>query len=236
MRLPGRRGIVTGASSGIGRAIAIALANEGVSLCLAGRDKDRLEAAQAACRSSVARTAAVAGDLTQPGAIETLAAAAEREFASIDVLVHSAGIYARGTHAETDAAGFRHQLEANLIPPWRLTKRLLPTLRDVVFINSSQGLAAAPGVGHFAATQHALKAVADCLREEVNAAGVRVLTIHVGRTATPRQERIFAQEGRHYAPERLMQPEDVAAVVIAALALPRTAEMTSVSVRSMQKP
>ena len=70
----------------------------------------------------------------------------------------------------------------------------------------------------------------------MNATGVRVLTIHVGRTATPRQERIFAQESCAYAPERLMQPEDVAAVVIAALALPRTAEMTNVTLRPMQKP
>jgi NADP-dependent 3-hydroxy acid dehydrogenase YdfG len=80
-----------------------------------------------------------------------------------------------------------------------------------------------------------LKAVADALRAEVNDAGTRVLSVHVGRTATSRQERIFAMEGRPYTPERLMQPSDVADVVVAALTLPRTAEMTSVSIRPMMK-
>jgi NADP-dependent 3-hydroxy acid dehydrogenase YdfG len=94
---------------------------------------------------------------------------------------------------------------------------------------------ASPGVGQFAATQHGLLAVADALRGEVNSRGTRVLTVHVGRTATSRQERIFAMEGREYTPERLMQPEDVASVVLTALALPRTAEMTNVSVRPTQK-
>ena len=61
------------------------------------------------------------------------------------------------------------------------------------------------GVGQFAATQHAMKAVADSLRAEINAAGVRVLTLHAGRTATPRQEKIFADEARRYEPERLMR-------------------------------
>jgi NAD(P)-dependent dehydrogenase (short-subunit alcohol dehydrogenase family) len=104
-----------------------------------------------------------------------------------------------------------------------------------VFINSSQGLAASPGVGQYAAAKHGLRAVADSLRGEVNDRGTRVLSVHVGRTATPMQERIFAMEGRAYAPERLMQPEDVGQVVLAALVLPRTAEMTSVSIRPALK-
>ena len=69
----------------------------------------------------------------------------------------------------------------------------------------------------------------------LTARGTRVLTVHVGRTATPRQAQIFAMEGRAYTPEKLMQPEDVAEVVLCALRLPRTAEMTTVSIRPMQK-
>jgi short-subunit dehydrogenase len=217
--LDGRFALVTGATGGIGGA----LAGAGAKLIVAGRDPERL--ADIAQRAGGAR--AVAGDLTMAEDAEALGSAA----AGVDILVHSAGFYSRGD----DPAVFESQLKANLVAPYRLTYRLLDGLEDVVFINSSQGLSASPGVGQFAATQHGLLAFADALRGEVNSSGTRVLTVHVGRTATSRQERIFAMEGREYTPERLMQPEDVATVVLTALALPRTAEMTNVSVRPTQK-
>ena len=116
---------------------------------------------------------------------------------------------------------------------------MFPLLRSsrgqIVFINSSVGLTTRPGVGQFSATQHALKAFADTLRAEVNAAGVRVLSVYPGRTATPRQEAIHRAEGRAYFPERLLQPEDVAVVVINALALNRTAEVTDIQIRPFAK-
>ena len=95
--------------------------------------------------------------------------------------------------------------------------------------------AARRNVSQFAATQHALKAIADHLREEVNADGVRVISVFPGRTATSRQAALYAREGRPYQPELLLQPEDVASVVVHALALPRTAEVTNVSIRPTLK-
>jgi NADP-dependent 3-hydroxy acid dehydrogenase YdfG len=132
------------------------------------------------------------------------------------------------------------QYAADIRAPYLLTKALLPMLKaskgQVVFINSSLGVnAKRPEVGQFAATQHALKAIAESLREEVNRDGIRVLSLYLGRTATPRQERLYQQEGRVYQPELLMQPEDVAAMVISALALPRTAEVTDISMRPLVK-
>jgi NADP-dependent 3-hydroxy acid dehydrogenase YdfG len=80
-----------------------------------------------------------------------------------------------------------------------------------------------------------MRAVADSLREEVNADGVRVLSLFLGRTATDRQRAIFAMEGRPYPAERLIQPEDVAEAVLAMLRLPRTVEATQLTLRPMQK-
>lgn len=217
--LEGRHALVTGATGGIGGAIAVALAEAGARVVVAGRDHARLDEVAERAGSALA----LPGDLTRREEVEELAEAA----AGVDILVHCAGCYARGD----DPGVFEDQLRSNLVAPYRLTQLLLGGLRDLVFINSSQGLNASPGVGQFAATQHGLRAVADALRGEVNDRGTRVLTVHVGRTATSRQERIFAMEGRPYTPERLMQPEDVAQVVLTALALPRTAEMTSVSIR-----
>jgi NADP-dependent 3-hydroxy acid dehydrogenase YdfG len=104
-----------------------------------------------------------------------------------------------------------------------------------VFVNSTVGLEARAGVGQYASTQHALRAVADALRAEVNHDGVRVLTVYLGRTASERQARIFQMEGRDYVPESLMQPDDVAQMVMAALSLPSTAEVTEIRMRPAVK-
>ena len=114
--------------------------------------------------------------------------------------------------------------------PFVLTQALLPLLKlgpgQIVFINSSQGLSARATTGPYAATQHALKALADSLRQEVNADGVRVLSVYPGRTATARMESLYEIEGRKYQPELLLQAEDIAQIVVASLQLPRTAEVT----------
>ena len=144
-----------------------------------------------------------------------------------------------GKVEDTPVERFDELYAANLRGPYLLTQRCLPLLKSsrgqVVFINSSTGLAAPAAVGVFAATQHALKAIADALRDEVNEAGVRVLSVFPGRTATPRMLARYATEGRVYQPELLLQPGDVASVVVSSLALPRTAEVTNVSIRPQAK-
>jgi NADP-dependent 3-hydroxy acid dehydrogenase YdfG len=118
-----------------------------------------------------------------------------------------------------------------------LTQRLLPLLKkprgQIVFVNSSAGLSARHNTGQFSATQHAFKALADALRDEVNADGVRVASIFPGRTATPRISNLHTKEGREFKPELLLQPEDVASVVTNCLYLPWTAEVTNISIRPM---
>ena len=86
-------------------------------------------------------------------------------------------------------------------------------------------------MSQYAATQHALRALAESLREEVNAAGVRVLNVFLGRTATPRQASIYQSQGWTYQPELLVQPDDVASIVVGALTLSRTAEVTELTIR-----
>jgi NAD(P)-dependent dehydrogenase (short-subunit alcohol dehydrogenase family) len=135
---------------------------------------------------------------------------------------------------------FDWQYRINGRAPYALTQALLPMLRarrgQIVFINSSVGLGARANVGQYAATKHALKAIADSLRGEENADGLRVLSVFLGRTATPMQQAVHEMEGRAYHPKRLMRPEDVATVEINALSLPRSAEVTDISIRPLAKP
>jgi NADP-dependent 3-hydroxy acid dehydrogenase YdfG len=226
--LAGRVAVVTGASSGIGAAITRALAERGVEVCAVGR---RLEALDALGEAVHARPL----DLTDDAAIDALPG----ELGRVDVLVHCAGEIAHAPHASARVEDLDLQYRANLRAPYRLTQALLPALRasdgDVVFVNSSIYGHARAGTGQFAATQYGLAAVADALRDEVNGDGVRVLSVFPGRTATPRQARLHEAEGRPYHPERLLQPEDVAAAVLGALELPRTAEVTDLRIRPFLK-
>jgi NADP-dependent 3-hydroxy acid dehydrogenase YdfG len=161
-------------------------------------------------------------------------------FGGLDVLVHSNGIHLADPLEHAKVADFDRLWRSNVRSPFILTQLLLPSLRasagQIVFVNSSIGLDTRPGVGQFSATQHALRALADTLRAEVNPNGIRVLNVYPGRTATKRQARLFEQEGRQYAPERLLQPAEIASVVIESLTLPRTSEVTDIRIRPMQNP
>jgi NADP-dependent 3-hydroxy acid dehydrogenase YdfG len=86
----------------------------------------------------------------------------------------------------------------------------------------------------YAASKHALKSVADGIRNAANGDGIRVLSVYPGSTATPMQEAIFRFENRAYRDERLLQPEDVAEAILGALVLPRTAELTELFIRPLR--
>jgi CDP-diacylglycerol--serine O-phosphatidyltransferase len=160
--------------------------------------------------------------------------------AAVDILVHSAGsILLKPFEATTDDE-FDAQLRINARSPFILTRALLPCLRNrqgqVVFINSSASQQKARShQSAYAASKFALTAIADSLRDEVNDAGVRVLSVFPGRTATPMQESVFEFEQREYCGERLLQPEDVAESVVSALSLPRTAEVTDLHLRPFRR-
>ncbi|MGH2414716.1 MAG: SDR family oxidoreductase, partial [Brasilonema sp.] len=231
--------VVTGASSGIGKAIALALASHGVKLCLVGRKLETLEAIAEIAQNTTPRVLCYRTDLTVDEDIYELKAHLEQDFGKVDLLILSAGIYSMGTLQSSTVKTLDWLYQSNVRAPYLLTKALLPMLLtsrgQLVFMNSSSVKRTRADVGQFAATQHALKEIADSLREEVNADGVRVLSVFPGRTATPRQANIFEIEGREYHPEHLIQPEDVAAAVINALSLPQTAEVTDIHIRPFKK-
>lgn len=238
-RLTGRAAVVTGASSGIGHAIALDLAAAGASVLATGRD--------GAALSQLARTAAAgrvdlrvfATEITDADGRERLVETARAELGEISVLVHSAGVYHSGPMTMASLADLDDQYAVNLRAPYALTQLLLPdltrTLGDIIFVNSTQGLSASPEVGQYAATKHALRAIADSLRGELGPKGPRVCTILPGRTATAMQRKIFETEGRDWDPEALMQPEDVAAMVLSVVELPRRVEVTDIVMRPAQK-
>jgi NADP-dependent 3-hydroxy acid dehydrogenase YdfG len=231
--------VVTGASSGIGKAIGLAMAAQGAPLYLVGRDTQTLEPILGAARKDAPRAQLFRADLTRDEDIRALVDRVHRDHGRLDVLIHCAGLIFHGEHAKASISELDALYQSNVRGPYLLTQLALPLLRvtpgQIVFVNSSSGLRARARAGQFSATQHAMKAFADSLRDEVNADGIRVLTVFPGRTATPRTEKLFHEEGKAYRPGLLMQPEDVATMVLHALSLPRSAEVTEIAMRPLYK-
>jgi NADP-dependent 3-hydroxy acid dehydrogenase YdfG len=227
--------LVTGASSGIGRAIAIAIAATGGVLCLVGRDRERLKKTALVARPMAREVTTFSADLSVDQNITELVKHVEEKVGSINVLIHCAAAHVTGPVDDVSVDHLDLLYRTNVRAPYALTRALLPMLKpakgQIVFVNSSQGLQARGNVAAYAATKHALKAIADSLREEVNENGIRVLSIYPGRTATPTIEALYKIKGQTYRPDLLLQPGDIAQVIVNLLGLPRTAEVTNLEIR-----
>lgn len=231
--------VVTGASSGIGKAIALSLAGRGAEICLVARRGELLKDVANQVQALGSRGHDYPADLTKDSDIAGLADKMRQDLGRLDILVLCGGAISHGALESSSLTDFDLLYRSNVRSHYAMIQALLPLLRksqgQIVFINSSAGLRSPATVGQFSATQHAFRAIADSLRDEVNGYGIRVLSIYPGRTATPRMAKLFEKEGRPYKPELLLQPEDVAEVVTHTLCLPRTAEVTDISIRPMQK-
>lgn len=233
----GKTALVTGAAGGIGRAVVLRLARAGAEVFPLGRSPERLAA--------LARDSAPAGagpplhpiacDLADDDAVAALRSRVPR----LDILVHSAGFIRMAALESAPIADFDRHYRINARAPLLLTQALLPLLRaargQIVFVNSSIGVRVKARAGAYAASKHALKAIADTLRMELNPSGVRVISVFPGNTATGMQEQLCRVQGRPYDPHAMLQPDDVATAVIDALRLPESAEVTDIHIRPARK-
>ena len=235
----GRTAIITGGGTGVGAAVALALAKAGASVHLIGRRLDKLQSIAAKARGLGSQAICYSADLATESGQLGLTRRLIRDLPRIDVLIQNAATYDAGLIEHASVAELDRMYQTNVRAPYVLTQSLLPMLKarrgQVVFINSSSGIVAKPMSAQYDSTKHALKAIANSLRDEVNAHGIRVLNVFLGRTAGEMQERIHRMEGKPYRPELLLQPDDVAAVILTALSLPSAAEVTEIHIRPMVK-
>ncbi len=217
--------LLTGAGSGIGAGLAQRLHERGDGLLLVARSQERAD--ELAARHPGAAT--LVADLADPGSL----AALELPDA-LDSVVHAAGVVDLGPVAELSAGSWREQLDVNLLAPAELTRLALPALRrsrgTAVFVNSGSGLRVNPTWAAYGASKFGLRALADALRQEEAEHGVRVTSIYPGRTATPMQEQVHAQEGQEYDATRWIRPETVVDAILHVLDLPRDATIPDVTV------
>jgi NAD(P)-dependent dehydrogenase (short-subunit alcohol dehydrogenase family) len=194
-RLDGKRAVVTGASSGIGREIAAAFGRAGAHLLLVGRNQTRLSEAAGEVRATGAAASAIAVDLTTETGPADVVAAAAAELGRIDVLVHSAGVYERAAFEETTLETLDWHWNVNLRAPFALTQAALPLLRagsSVVFLSSVAGATSIPDTAAYAASKAGLNSLTGVLAVELAPRGIRVNAVSAGFTATPMNERLRA--------------------------------------------
>lgn len=217
--------LITGASGGIGRAIAVALAPTH-HVHLVGRNRTALDELAADLPSASVHVA----DLGDGAQVARLADGIDM----LDVLVHSAGVLHMGTTEQLTPEQWSESMAVNVLAPVELTRVLLPALRcsagQVLLLNSGLGHRTVPGSGAYSASKFALRAFADTLRQEEARHGIRVTSIHPGRVATPMQQQLRAWEGRPYDGEAWVRPEQVADAVLTVVNLDRNADITTLDI------
>ena len=192
------RAIVTGASSGIGRAIALELARFGAELVISARRRERLEQVAAEIRSLGRRAEIVAGDLTDANVRQALLACAEQKLGGLDMLVNNAGVAALGPFEDANPGRLRQIFELNFFSLVELTRAALPVLKRgrkpiVVNIGSIVGRVAVPHLSEYSAAKFAVRGFSDALRAELHGRGVDVLLVSPATVETEIWERMLEE-------------------------------------------
>jgi len=239
--LAGRTAIVTGASSGIGEATARLLAKEGCNVVLAARREDRLNALAAELGEGAL---AAPADVSDPAACAALVARTLERFGTLDIHINNAGLGLYGSIAEGDPEDWRKMFDVNVLGVLYSTRAAVRQMLrqgagDVLFISSLAGRRVPRADGTvYAATKHAVNAIAEGLRMDVHEKGIRVINVEPGlvRTEFPESSHPSAQEyyaQKEYTP---LEAEDVARAVVYALDQPPRVSVNEILLRPTEQP
>ena len=222
----GRNVLITGASSGIGRLLALDMAAKGASIVLVARRRDELEGVAEEIRAGGGDAMALVCDVGDREQALATAARAAREFGVIDVLVNNAGFGRHRRFLDGDLEEMERMMRVNYLGSLYFTKALLPAMVDresgwLVFVASVAGRIAPADETAYAASKHAMVGLASSLSLEVEDAGVHVLTVLPGAIRTA----FFDDEALARLPavarKQMAEPEDLVEAIMGALAAGR---------------
>jgi NADP-dependent 3-hydroxy acid dehydrogenase YdfG len=239
--LDGKVALVTGASSGIGEATAIALAEAGAAVAIGARRRDRLDALSTELRDGGARVLALDLDVTDEQACAAAVARTREELGGLDVLVNNAGVMLLGTIVGADPEDWRRMMSTNVLGLMYMTHAAIEGMveqgsGDVVNVSSVAGRTARKGAGVYNASKWAVNAFSESLRQEVTGRGVRIGLVEPGAVATELSSHITQPEAKAASAQmaanmRTLQAEDIARAVLYLVTQPPHVAVNEVLVR-----
>jgi NADP-dependent 3-hydroxy acid dehydrogenase YdfG len=244
--LDGKVAVVTGASSGIGEATALALAREGASLLLGARREDRLRALAERIESEGGRAVARPVDLSDEEQVTAFIHAAHDELGGLHVLVNNAGVMLLGPVAGADVADWRRMIEVNLLGLLLCTHAALPVMAqagggDIVNLSSVAGRRASAGAAVYNMTKFGVHAFSEALRQEALHANIRVTVVAPGFVETELQGHntnpvvVQAMERSREQIGEVLRPDDIAEAIAFAVTRPAHVCLNEVLVRPTQQ-
>jgi NADP-dependent 3-hydroxy acid dehydrogenase YdfG len=240
--LKGRKALITGASSGIGEATALAMAAEGASVALGARRKDRLDALVARIAAEGGTAVAIEADVADEDPARSLGEGAAAELDGLDALVNNAGVMLLGLVQGADPGDWRRMIDVNLLGLLYCTHAALPIIRDggggdVVNVSSVAGRVAAMGSAAYNMTKWGVVGFSVALRQEGAHIGVRVTCVVPGFVATELQGHntnpmvVEATEKMREQIGQVLEAEDIANAIVYAVSQPPHVSVNEVLIR-----
>lgn len=232
--IKGKRALITGGARGLGRAIAFALAKEDVHIAITGRNEDALKDTAAELAELDIDVTYAAFDVANYHAVQQEIEQLNKRFGNFDILINNAGIASFSSVVDMDVADWTSIININLLGTYFVTKAILPQLieknqGDIIIVSSTAGLNGAATTSAYSASKFGVIGFADSLMREVRKNNIRVCTLMPSTIASDMSKELGLTEGD---PEKVLQPEDFAELIIANLKLPRRAMLKSASLWS----
>ncbi len=230
-----KQALITGASSGIGKATALAFAAEGINLALVSRKSENLEAVATAAREFGVKAEAYPLDLAKIEQVQSGISAIASQFGPVDILVNSAGMGYTGSLTETSLTDWQSVLDLNVTSVWQCILGILPGMRDrrsgiIINVSSIAGSQAFPNWGAYCVSKFGLMALSKTLAAEERAGGIRVTAICPGSVNTPMWETDTVQAD--FDRTAMLTPEIVAQSILHAVQLPARAVIEEIRLMS----
>ena len=222
-RLDGKTALVTGASQGIGRTLALQLAQQGARVIPAARSVDKLESVAEEIRSAGGEAHPLALDISQPGDIADQLGKLSDDFSDIDILVNNAGITRDGLFARMGLDQWQEVINTNLTGAYAVTREMVKGMMRrrygrIIFVSSVVGLMGNPGQANYAASKAGLVGMSKSLAKELGGRNITVNVVAPGFVETSMTEglgdRVREQLEKAIVVRRFGSPEDIAAPVV----------------------